>query len=68
MPADYDAVRSAAIEAARRAQAEGKPSFESVVDTINALCADLPDAQRYEWLGRISMDVSGEGLNQPRMN
>lgn len=68
MPPDYDAVRSAAFDAARRAQAEGMPTLAPVVDTINALCGDLPDALRYEWIGRIATDVSDSGLNQPRMN
>lgn len=68
MTLDYDAVHNAALLAARRAQAEGVPIFVPAIDTIKALCAELPEDQQYEWIGRILADLRERGFNQPRMN
>ncbi|WP_255802065.1 hypothetical protein [Mycobacteroides abscessus] len=65
---DYDAVYEAALRAARRAQAEGIPIHDPAIVTITELCGDLPEDQRYEWIGRILTDLREAGLNQPRMN
>ncbi|OHU76134.1 hypothetical protein [Mycobacteroides chelonae] len=68
MTLSYEAVRSAVLLAARQAQVEGVSVFDAAWATIDALCGDLPEAQRYEWIGRVFTDLHDGGFNQPRMN
>ncbi|MBN7324368.1 hypothetical protein I3U63_22915 [Mycobacteroides abscessus subsp. massiliense] len=68
MSPDYTAVYEAALRAARCAQAEGIWIVDAAIDAITELCGDLPEDQRYEWIGRILTDLREAGLNQPRLN
>lgn len=69
-------VRAAAQNAAQRAQAEGQTSgphtpVNAAIDAMNTLCdtdPQLPDSQRYEWIGRILNELRDTGMTRNRTN